>query len=274
MKVEDFLKTNKPIINEVKYHITKKKEKEDLVIIYFDNNEKIYVSVESYFKYGLNMLEGIDDKLYETLIDEQRLLLAYRSVLRKLSVKDYTVKQINDYLKQKHILTNIEIQNIISKLINYDLLNDERYTENKVNYLAKQLLSIKQIKAKLIKDGISNDLIEKYAIINIDDEYDKANKLALKYSNSIKNKSVNAAKQSILMKIVALGYSYDSAKSAVDNLNLRNDNELDLLKKEYQKAKIKYAKKYEDYELKNHIYSYLINKGFKSEDIKVILEAK
>ena len=40
---------------------------------------------------------------------------------------------------------------------------------------------------------------------------------------------------------------------------------MQLLNKEYLKAKNKDEKKYEDYELKNHIYSYLINKGFKKD---------
>lgn len=268
MKVEDFLKNNKPVVKNIKYKITKTKELEDGVIIYLDNKEKIHLSVDSYFKYALTSLKGLDDNLYEQLKNEERLHLAYRGALRKLSSKDFTVKQIKDYLKIKKELNVNEIKEIIDKLVEYGLLDDDKYCLNRSLYLNKQLLSVKQIKIKLQKEGVSQDLIEKYVINNVEDEYEKANKLAKKYSNSIKNKSLNAAKQNILSKIVNAGYGYDAAKQAVDDLHLKVENESELLKKEYLKAKAKYSKKYSDYDLRSHIYSYLSNKGFRSEDIK------
>lgn len=272
MKVEDLLKDSKPVIKNVKYKITKIKELEDGVIIYLDNKEKIHLSVDTYFKYSINSLSGLDEKLYASLKDEERLHMAYRGALRKLSTKDFTIKQIKDYLKIKKELNNEESEEIINKLIQYGLLDDDKYCINRTNYLSKQLLSYKQIKIKLAKEGISSELIDKYVIIRSDEEYEKAKKLAIKYSNSIKNKPLNATKQAILTKIVNAGYSYDAGKDALNSLDIKCDNEIELLNKEYTKAKKKYEKKYVDYELRNHIYSYLINKGFKSEDIKRVME--
>lgn len=272
MNVEDFLKTDKQVIKDIKYTISKIKEKEDGVVIYLDNKERIVISVDSYFKYGISSLKGLDDKLYELLKNDERLHLAYRGALRKLSTKDFSEKQIKDYLKIKKELNIEETDVIISKLKTYGLLDDDKYCLNRTSYLNKQLLSTKQIKIKLTKEGIGKELIEKYVINNSEEEYVKANKLAIKYSNSVKNKSLNATKQSILTKIVNAGYSYDAAKEAIENLNLKNSNELELLKKEYNKAKTKYSKKYDSYDLRNHIYSYLINKGFKSDDIKSVME--
>ena len=272
MNVEDFLKTKKETISNIDYTIEKVKEKEDGVVIYLNNKEKISISVDNYFKYGLNTIKGFDIPLYEKLKNEERLFLAYRSVLRKLSIKDFTVKQIKDFLKIKKQLNSKETSDIIDKLINYDLLNDERYCQNRCSYLNKQLLSSKQIKLKLQKEGLDSEIIEKYVINSMDDEYVKAKKLADKYSNSIKNKSLNATKQAILSKIVGAGYSYDCGRRAINELDISVDNENELLKKEYIKAKNKYSKKYEDYDLRNHIYSYLVNKGFRSEDIKNVME--
>lgn len=272
MKVEDFLKNNKPVIKNIKYKITKTKELEDGVIIYLDNKEKIHLSVETYFKYAINSLSGLNEKLYITLKNEERLYMAYKGALRKLSAKDFTVKQIKDYLKIKKELNNNELEQIIAKLTEYGLLDDEKYCLNRTNYLSKQLLSAKQIKIKLAKEGINSELVDKYVIIKSEEEYEKAKKLAIKYSNSIRNKSLNATKQAILTKIVNLGYSYDAGKEAVNSLNIKCENENELLRKEHAKAKKKYEKKYDGYDLKNHIYSYLINKGFKSEDIKKVME--
>lgn len=272
MKIENPIK--KYIVSNIKYKIIKIKEKQDGVILYLDNKEKISVPVDKYFEFGLNNIQGLDQKLYEILKNEEKVFLGYLSCLRKLSIRDLSVKQISDFLKIKKQLNQKEIKHIVDKLISFNLLDDEKYCINRFNYLNKQLYSIKQIRTKLVKDGISKDLIEKYVINNSEDEYDKAIKLAKKYSNSIKNKSLNATKQNILNKIVNLGYGYDAAKSAIDSLNLTNDNEIEILKREYLKAKNKYTKKYTDYDLRNHIYTSLISKGFKSEDIKTIMEDK
>lgn len=272
MKIDNLLNSNKYIVKNIKYSITKAKELEDGVIIYLDNKEKIHLSVDVYFKYEISSLAGLDEKLYSILKDEERLYMAYRGSLRKLSTKDFTVKQIKDYLKIKKELNTKEIDTIINKLTEYGLLDDDKYCINRANYLSKQLLSTKQIKIKLLKEGISSELIDKYVIINSEDEYAKAKKLAQKYSNLIKNKSLNATKQAILTKIVSAGYSYDAGKEAVNALNLKNSNEMELLSKEFHKAKMKYEKKYDDYDLRKHIYSYLINKGFRSEDIKQVME--
>lgn len=272
MKVEEFLKINKTQIKDIKYTITKTKQKQDCVLIYLDNDEKINVSIDAYFKYSISSLKGLDDNLYETLKNEERVLLAYNKTLRKLSIKDYTVKQIKDYLLKNSELSELEIKDIIDRFISYGLLDDDKYCENRINYLNKQLLSYKQIKTKLIKEGINSELIEKYLVINNDGEYEKALNLANKYASTIKNKSLNATKQTIMNKLINSGFSYDNAKSALNQLKLSNDSEIILLEKEYSKAIKKYSKKYEDYDLKQRVYAYLVNKGFKSEDIKSVME--
>lgn len=272
MKLENIFNSKESIIKDIRYKIIKTKEKEDCVVLYLNNNEKINVDVDTYFKFGISSLIGLDEELYKKLKYEEKLFMAYRGSLRKLSTKDFTIKQIKDYLVIKKDLDVDEANILLDKLISYGLLDDDRYCLNRTSYLNKQLLSTKQIKIKLTKEGVSKDLIEKYVINNSEEEYNKANKLAIKYSNSIRNKSLNATKQNILSKIVNLGYSYEAAKQSVDNLNLKSSNELELLKKEYLKAKKKYESKYDNYDLRNHIYTYLINKGFRSEDIKTVME--
>lgn len=273
MKIEDFIKTQKIEIKEIKYLITKYKEKQDCVIIYLDNSEKITISVDNYFKYNLNALKGLDNNLYEILKNEEKVFLGYKGALRKLSIKDHTYKQIKDYLS-KFELDEKEIEAILDKLISYGLLDDEKYCINRINYLDKDLYSTIQIKSKLIKEGINDELINKYLIKNNEKELEKVKKLVNKYLKVINNKSVNATKQTILNKLTSLGFSYDISKDAINSININDDNEIILLKKEYNKAIKKYEKKFLDYELKSHIYAYLLNKGFKSADIKQVMEDK
>lgn len=256
----------------IDYKITKIKESNNYIVLYLDNDEKLYVSIEAYFKHNLANLKGFDNKTYELLKKEENLILGYNAVLKKLSVKDHSIKQIKDFLYLKRKLNSDEVNKIIDKLIQYNLLDDEKYCIERINYLNEQLFSIKQIKNKLKNEGISNELIEKYIVSDSNKEYEKINKLVNKYLNTIKNKSLNAKKQLILNKVVNLGFNYDDVKMAIDSLNIKVDNEYELLKKEYLKIKNKYQRKYESYDLEYRISGYLMNKGFKLEDINKVME--
>ncbi len=268
MKLEDFL-AEKRIGNdkEIKYEIKKIKATEDYVLLFLED-EKIMISLENYFRYGVRNLKGLDENLYISFKQDERLLKAYRGCLRKLSGKDHTVKQIKDYLR-RYELKSSEIDEQIRRLKEYGLLDDEKYCIGKIAYYHNSLYSARQIRMKLLKNGISEELIKRH--LQDDDEYEKALKLATKYAKD-KGKSSKALKQSILLKLTGNGYSYENALKAVESLNINNENELELLSKEYTKALKKYEKKYDDYELRNHIYAYLLNKGFKTDDIKEIME--
>ena len=270
MKLEDLIKNNDVDIKDIKYLINKIKTYEDYVFLYLDD-DKIQVSIDDYFKYNLSKLKGLDEDTYQLLKINETKLKAYRSCLRKLSIKDYTIKQIKDHLK-KYDIDYKDIDDIVNRLISYGLLDDKKYCISKINYYSKQSLSNKQIKQKLIKQGINSELIDDNLIYDIDLEINKADKLANKYYKSITNKSINSKKQTIMSRLISNGYSYEVSKQALDKLSFIDDNELELLSKEYLKAKNKYMKKYEDYELKSKIYAYLINKGFKNEDIKKVME--
>lgn len=268
MKLEDFLSQNKTeAIEEIKYPIKKVKATQDYVLLYLEE-EKVMISLENYFKYNVRNLKGLDDKLYNIFKNDERLLKAYRGALRKISGKDYTIKQIKDYL-YRNDLKKDETDALIKRLCEYGLLDDDKYCSGKISYYQNSLYSAKQIRMKLIKDGISEELIDKY--LNNDNESEKALKLAKKYAND-KGRSSKALKQNILIKLTGNGFSYEDARKAVDSLNIINENELELLSREYFKALRKYEKKYQDYDLRNHIYAYLLNKGFRSEDIKEVME--
>ena len=107
MKVEDFLKQNKieQKIDAV-YPIKKIRIDEDSVLLYLED-EKIRISDEAYFSYGIKNLKGLDEELYQKLKDDETLFKAYKSCLRKLSMKDHTVKQIRDFLSLKQLKRKI-----------------------------------------------------------------------------------------------------------------------------------------------------------------------
>ena len=271
MDVEEFLKTKQNIdTQEITYPIKRIKTYESYAVVYLDE-EKIMVSDDAYFQYKLHFLKGLDEKLYQILKDEERLFKAYRGCLRKISTKDQTVRQIKRYLFEKG-LKGKECDDIVDKLISYGLLDDEKYAISRVSALQNANLSAKQIRRKLSDEGIGETIINECLITNEKKEYEKALACAQKYERTVRNRTLRMKKQAILTKLVGQGFSYELSFKAVEELRLKEENEVELLNKEYLKAKKRYEKKYEDYELKSHITSYLLSKGFDYDAIRMIME--
>ena len=266
MKVEDFLKDNSYQIKDCLFPIVRIREKEDLVVLYL-KEEKISISIEDYFYYGLSSCKGLDEHLYQELKRKEKSLLAYRGCLRKLSMKDFSTEQIIRYLN-RYDLDKDETESIIQKLEEYDLLNDERYCIGRIDQLNKTMNSSRQIRQKLSKEGIDNELIQTHLKTDAASEREKAFSLAEKCLRTMRGRSSRAMKQAILQKLTGQGFSYDIASEVCSRLVISSDNEDELLDKEYQKALKKYAKKYEGRELDMKIYAYLLGKGFEGADIK------
>ena len=273
MKLEDFLSDqNKTETKEITHPFKKVKVRSDYVYVDLED-EGIMVSIEDYFRYEIRNKKGLDDDTYKQLKDHEIILKAYRSCLRKLSAKDYTIRQIKDHL-YKQGLHKENVEQLVDKLIQYGLLDDEKYCINKIGYYDNSLLSYKQISQKLKNEGISEALLDKYLKYDHQREDDKAVKQAQKHVGSTKNKSVEALKQAILAKLVSNGFSYEIGNDVLNELELSADNEDELLQKEYDKALKKYSKRYEGYELRQRIFGSLLSKGFGSDDIRKVLEVE
>ncbi len=242
----------------------------DMVKLYLEE-DRISVSVEDYFRYGLKDRSSIDADTYRILKTNEKNLKAYQSCLRKLSMKDHTVKQIRDHLRKRE-LEKEEIDSIVDKLVSYDLLNDEKYCQNKAIYYNNQNLSYRQIRQKLKKDGISEEIIDRFLQKDDTKELQKIEKLVDKYERNIRNKSHIGTKNAIIGKLVNSGFSFSDSKEAADRIQIDEENEIKLLKKEYQKALSRYQKKCEGHELKQKIMQNLLQKGFGYDVIKEVME--
>ena len=270
MKAEDLLKRKTPQIRECVYPIKRIKVKEDYVMVFLEE-EKIMVSIEAYFQYGLKDLKGLDEELHEVLKKDEKTTKAYRSCLRKLSARDHTIRQIEDHLSGLG-LEKEDRREIIDRLKSYGLLDDERYCISRISWYNRNNLSAKAISQKLNRDGIADDLIRKYVTVNNEEETAKASAVASRYASSLKNKPLAAKKRMILNKLLNSGFSYEIGKEVTDGLEIDTDHDLDLLEKEYRKAYWKYERKYSDFELRQRISAALYAKGFRMEDIRKVME--
>ena len=259
------------------YVIKKTKLKDDCVVLELETfdgkEEKIFVSMDEYYNGSFRNNSKITTLVYNSLRKKENVTMAYHACLKRLSIRDYSFKQMEDYLKEKFILDDKEVKNIIDKLNEYGLLDDERMAINKFNTLNANFLSTKAIKYRLKKMGISEDIIERVVKSDLDEELLKAKELANKYLKLAKNKSLNHKKQTIYGKLIVDGFSSEIALEALNSLDFSDSifSEKDILRKEALKMKKKYEKKYEGSELRNHIYLSLVSKGFGYDNIYAII---
>lgn len=241
-----------------------------------DNKYVLSLSIDDYYETKLKKGDYLSFEKYEELKNSENVLLAYRSAIKRIGMKDYSIKSLSNSLKDKYQLSDKDLNELIDKLKKLDYLNDERYTKYRINSLLDQGNSKRMIYQKLTKEGISSYLIDKYYPLDNNLELDNIKRKADKYLKTIHNKSLNAKKQAIYTKLIALGFNSQTVKEVVEGLNFSEDKKLEDMKldKEFDKAVAKYQKKYEKYELKNKIYTYLMSKGFNSEDIGKKMNAK
>ncbi len=260
------------------YLICKTKLKDDYVVLELENSyhskEDLIVSLDDFYDYGLRKNDKMKIQVFDELKTKENEVLAYRACLRKLAIKDYTVKQMYDYLTKKYETMPIgQINEIVDRLMQRQLLDDEKYARAHIAGLEAKLMSSAHIINLLRRDGVAPDVIEKVVVADEDRELKKCLKLAAKHQNSIKGKSYRYKKQLILKKLLNDGYAYEIAAAAIDGVDFSEDivNESEVIRKEAKKAKNRYAKSLTGTQLRNRVFHYLASKGFSSENIYAIL---
>lgn len=263
----------------VKYEILHVRMKDNTIELYLrnsnDDESRLCISIDDYDKYSLHIHGFLNQYDYEILKQKEIEILAYQACLRKLAFKDYSQKEIIDWLTKNSHCSLESICSIIKKLNEKKYLNDERYASEQVNNLFLSLLGKKEIKRRLIKKGIAQELIDKLLSDNAIDEIENA----LKYANKlIKNSHYSCAKTKavIQQKLFQRGYNEEIIDKVMERLDfsLSMESELTSLAKYVLKASKKYSRKYQGHELHDHIVRYCLSKGYSIDDINKIIDER
>lgn len=240
------------------------------------STEEIIVSLDTFYEKGIRKDDIVSLEMIDELKKDEAITNVYKSAIKKLSIKDYTVKEMYDYLLNNFELPIEEVNGIIDRLEEKGLLDDYKYAINKCDSLERKLFSRRHIINTLKKNGISLEIIDDVVKLDNDAEFKKALKIATKYQNSIKDKSLNVKKQYIIKKVVNEGFDYQIAIKVLESLDFSYEvyNEKTILSKETDKLYKRLSKKYSGTELRNRMYYSLISKGFSSETVYAILNEK
>lgn len=240
--------------------------------IELDNKETLELYEEVIIKYNLLYTKCLEiDKLNE-MLEFNNYSKAYEESVKFISKKMHCKKEIKEFLSKNSYNSHI-IDAVIKRLEENNLINEENYVKSYINdkiNLTKD--GPNKIRDDLEKKGIDPNII--YMILDeIDKELindkirryvEKRKKLNTKYSIKMMNNKIT-------QELLNLGFDLDAILTYIDD-GAQDDGEL--IKKEFNKAKLRYSKKYTGIELNQKIKAYLYSKGFSISDINNIISSE
>ena len=260
------------------YEIMKIKTLDDYVRIWVENDKedqplKLLISVEDYFLYKMRIGTKLDRYTVESFQHKQMILEAYRGALRKLRIRDYTRKEMQLYFNRLPGLGKEDVEQLLKELEEKGYINDKLYLNEKIEKMQYSLMGIGNIRRTLVNKGIDPEDVNQ-ALSKIDEEAErtKAFQMADKLKNTVKDKSIRMTRQTIVRKLINLGFDSDIAMSASEQVELDGQNDQSALQKTIQKAQCNYGRKYHGNDLKQKVLVYCSQKGFLYEDIKSQLD--
>ncbi len=144
------------------------------VIIHFDDDEVLFLSVDIFYKSGLKKNDEISDDRFSSLIKENQLFHIRQRAFRYLGRRQHSTSELRIKLKQKGYETEY-INEVLDNLKQKNYLDDTKFAEMFVEEKMKlKLWGEQKLRSELIKRGIESDIITDVLRNNISEE-DKLN---------------------------------------------------------------------------------------------------
>lgn len=237
--------------------------------------QKFTLTSDMYVDLGLRVNERISPEKLEILIADSQQAVYYEKCLNRIAMKDYTVKEMYDYLLNKHAVPLKTINNIIKILCEKNYLNDLRYANEYYKLRKMELQGNYKIIASLKKKGVPYELIEQ--VLTKSDKNDEVEN-AIQYGNRIKQQlskgSLQMKKLQLRKKMFQNGFSQEIIQEAMLQIDFKEDKyvEIENLKKDLEKCRKRYKKKYDGTKLRNSVFKYLASLGYQFDDIYVAID--
>lgn len=255
-----------------KYVIKKINAHKDHVTLSFDKKrEKLKISKEAYLSIYLYENKSLSPKDIKKLKEISANSALYSYAVSLLSKRQYSEFKLREKLKAKEG-TRDAINQTIKTLKTKGFLDDEAYMKELIEYDNNRGFGKNRIIKHLREQRIPDNLIEK-ASFSPYNELKKAKGLIPKLDAKYARYAYESKKQHIHQALLVQGYDHGIIKEALSLVKPDKPKvEKQKLINDFKKIKKRYENKYDGYELKQKIYAALLNKGYRSSEIKIVLE--
>lgn len=260
-----------PSVNTGKKLIKSIKVYKDHVTLSFARTETLKISKEAYLSSYLYVGKSLTNKEINQLKELTALAGLLNYAMSLISKRHYSEWKMYEKLIKKEP-NKVAAMQVISKLKENDLLDDKAYMEDLITWDEERGFGKNKIIKHLKEQGIKDNLISK-AHFSQSDELKKAKGLVAKLERKYARYAFNNKKNHVYQALLSQGFDYEVAKDAAELVRSGSPRlEKEKLINDYKKVYKRLENKYEGYQLKQKIYSALLNKGYKGKDIKLVLE--
>lgn len=190
------------------------KNDKNRVNLYVD--DEFYSGIPAELVYLEHLKTGleIDEKDLKKIIFENEKSKAMSRVTKYIGSSLKTQKQIRDYLRKKEY-SDDTIEFVMSKLAEYNYIDDKKYAQAYVLTYGKKYGKLKLISQLKVK-GVSEEIIE---CVLEDNKVDSIESVASKY---LKNKVMSyEVSQKLFRFLYSRGYEFDEINSYINKLKSR-----------------------------------------------------
>ncbi|CDA92621.1 regulatory protein RecX [Ruminococcus sp. CAG:563] len=200
--------------------ITAKSGRKDKMHIYIDGEYLLTVDEVFWFSSGYISGDEINKEELTAFEEAAGSRRAFNSALNSLDYRDHSEKEIRAKLLRKHDADYVD--EAVEKLIELDLVNDERYAENYAHELFEHKKFGKmRIKSELRAKGISAD-IANAAVEELFDEEEPDNIqrivdiIGKRYYNRMNDE---VGRKKVFSALQRMGYSFSDIREAMSEFS-------------------------------------------------------
>lgn len=232
---------------------------------------RLLVPLDDFFELKIALHTKLDAYLITGYLEMQEFYHAYTIIKRKVLSKDMTAYELRQYLRHHFDLEEGKIEQLVQEMKEKHWVDDKKYALEKSAYWHEMGNSKKSITTKLKKVGTASDLIDE-ALVGLDDSIELANAKALaeRVKHTFKMQSSRLKRKNVIHKLVMKGYSVDIANTAIDEIDMEQDDE-QACRNALKKAMRLYSA-LEDEKRVLKVRQYCLRKGFSSGQIDEQLE--
>lgn len=200
--------------------ITAKSGRKDKIHIYIDGEYLLTVDEIFWFSCGLVSGDEINEEELTAFEEAAGSRRAFNSALNSLDYRDHSEKEIRAKLLRKHDADYVD--EAVEKLIELDLVNDERYAENYARELfERKKFGKMRIKSELRAKGISAD-IANAAVEELFEEEEPDNVqrivdiIGKRYYNRMNDE---VGRKKVFFALQRMGYSFSDIREAMSEFS-------------------------------------------------------
>ena len=200
--------------------ITAKSGRKDKIHIYIDGEYLLAVDEIFWFSCGLVSGDEINEEELTAFEEAAGSRRAFNSALNSLDYRDHSEKEIRAKLLRKHDADYVD--EAVEKLIELDLVNDERYAENYARELfERKKFGKMRIKSELRAKGISAD-IANAAVEELFEEEEPDNVqrivdiIGKRYYNRMNDE---VGRKKVFSALQRMGYSFSDIREAMSEFS-------------------------------------------------------